>query len=70
MERNGNFYEFVAQEILRVKKVMDQYSTSGINAIERFSMRIVLNMLERLSSTNRGSEELLCFGYHILAKKE
>jgi ubiquinone/menaquinone biosynthesis C-methylase UbiE len=66
---NGNFFEFVAQEISRIPTVADLYSRGSMSILERLSLKIMLNMLGKFSRRDRGSEELLCFGYHIYARK-
>jgi len=69
MTRNGNFYEYLAQEIHRVGSVSSQYSNSKPNIIELLGIYITLKMLSRLNKKNNDSGELLCFGYHVTATK-
>lgn len=69
IQRNGNFFEYLGQEIRRIPSVAEQYAENGMNRLERYAMRFVLKMLERFSRRDRGSSELLCFGYHVLARK-
>ena len=66
---NGNFFEYVAQELQRVPWVAEKYCMDRMNAMEKFSTRILLKMLERFSKKDNGSKGLLCFGYHVLARK-
>jgi SAM-dependent methyltransferase len=66
---NGNFFEFVAQEIYRIPSVSYRYSETKPRLWEYFSMFIVQKMLLRFSKRNAGSEELLCFGYNVFARK-
>jgi SAM-dependent methyltransferase len=66
---NGNFFEFLAQEILRIPEVSQRYSVWDASRIERWAIRLILNMLGRLSKNDRGSGEFLCFGYHVRAHK-
>jgi ubiquinone/menaquinone biosynthesis C-methylase UbiE len=66
---NGNFFEYLAQELQRVPWVAEQYCKDRMNTLEKFSTRILLRMLERFSKKDSGSKELLCFGYHVLARK-
>jgi len=67
---NGNLFEFIGQEIQRIKKVAARYAEDKPSIPERIALRIVLNMLERFSMRDKGSQELLCFGHHILARKK
>ena len=68
-ESNGNFFEYLAQEIRRIPSVARRYVTDCPGCFERYAMRFVLNMLERFSQRDVRSDELLCFGYHVLARK-
>jgi SAM-dependent methyltransferase len=62
---NGNFFEFVAQELRRVDYCGKQYAEAGLLAEEKAALATVFSGLERMSSQDKGSAELLCFGYHV-----
>lgn len=67
---NGNYYEYVAQEIRRLPQIIQKYSSCKINIFEKTLMKLVLSVLNKYSKKDMGgSSELLCFGYHILAMK-
>lgn len=66
---NGNFFEFLAQELRRIPDVVGKYSAGRMNLAERIASRVLLAMLERFSRSDRGSRELLCFGYQVTARK-
>jgi SAM-dependent methyltransferase len=69
IEPNGNYFEYLAQEVRRVRDVAEQYAGSRPHRWESLAMRIVLRMLGRLSGHDQGSSALLCFGYHVVGKK-
>jgi SAM-dependent methyltransferase len=69
ISRNGNFFEYVAQEVYRIPSISSRYSESKPNLLELFSIFILQRMLLRFSKKDSGSSELLCFGYHIHARK-
>lgn len=69
LECNGSFFEFLAQEMRRLYNISLRYSNSRPNLLERLALRLVLRMLHRFSGNDKGSSELLCFGFHVLAKK-
>lgn len=69
LQQNGNYFEFVAQEVRRVKRVAKQYSR-GYNFIDKIFTHLQLFTLEKLSKRNNNSQELLCFGIHVLAQKK
>ncbi len=66
---NGNFFDYLWQEVRRAKRRAKQYADAHPNFFERLAIRVVLQMLRRFSSKDKGSDELLCFGYHVLARK-
>jgi SAM-dependent methyltransferase len=67
---NGNYFEFLAQEVNRIPQMAGKYASGiTIKRSERVAMNVVLKLLERLSARNNRSEELLNFGLHILARK-
>ena len=66
---NGNFFEYLAQEIDRIPSVSKRYSMDKPGLLERLCIFVILRMLGRFSKRDNGSSNLLCFGYHVLAAK-
>ena len=66
---NGNFFEFIAQEICRTPHVARTYTSRTPSLIDKFIMLLTLKMLNRFSKCDITSDELLCHGYHVVAKK-
>lgn len=69
---NGNYFEYLAQEIRRVPSVSDQYTTSNLETrlqryLRMFAQNVILRWLEKLSTQDNGSFELLSFGLHLRA---
>ena len=70
IKTNGNFFEYLAQEIRRIPQVKKMYINSfKRNIFETLAHKITMYFLDRWSKRDRGSDELLCFGYHVFAKK-
>jgi len=69
IQQNGNYFEFVAQEVRRVKRVAQQYS-KGYNFFDKIFTHLQLLTLQKLSRCNNNSEELLCYGVHVFARKQ
>ncbi|MEP7269492.1 MAG: class I SAM-dependent methyltransferase [Saprospiraceae bacterium] len=67
---NGNYFEFVAQEIRRVKYVTRHFTNQKLNLLQRLLFHLNLITLQNLSRKDKGSSELLCFGIHIFAIKK
>jgi SAM-dependent methyltransferase len=70
ISQNGNFFEYIAQEIDRIPSISKRYSQDKPNLIERLSIFAILRMLWRFSKKDNGSSDLLCFGYHVHAIKD
>lgn len=68
-QMNGNYFEFVAQEVRRVKRVAREYAGVKINFFEKVFVHALLYTLQKLSRKGNKSNELLCFGVHVFARK-
>ncbi len=72
IEFNGNYFEYLAQEIRRIPGIEQKYTK--LNVANKFlykkSMQKTLELLNVLSSASTNSEELLCFGLCVLAEKK
>jgi len=66
---NGNYFEYLAQEIRRISSIASQYCNTSPRKYELVAMKIILRMLQRFTGKDTGSKELLCFGYLVLARK-
>lgn len=69
MTPNGNYFEYLAQEVKRIRPVAKSYTPSKPRLYEKFAMHLVNRMLARFSRRDGGSAQLLCYGYHVCAKK-
>ena len=70
IKTNGNFFEYLAQEIRRIQEVKKMYVRSfKRNILETTAYKITLHFLDRWTKKDNGSDELLCFGYHVFARK-
>ena len=63
----GNYFEYLAQELQL--RLPNKYSGTLVNYEEKHAINTVLSMLQKMSVTDSGSGELLCFGYHVKAIK-
>jgi len=71
IEENGNFFEYLAQEIRRVPSVAETYSKDAkFGLLDSLITKLSLRMLSRFSKKDRGSSRLLCFGLHVYAVKK
>lgn len=66
---NGNFFEYVAQELLRVEFCSEKYTNRKISIIDKMAIVKLLTTLNKLSRSDKGSNEFLNYGLHVFAKK-
>ncbi len=66
---NGNYFEYLAQEVRRIKSVGFNYGGSKPNFFEEIGLLLVIRLLARFSKKGDASSELLNFGYQIRAIK-
>ena len=69
IEHNGNYFEYLAQEIRRIEDISAAYSKVNLRFMDRFAIWIMLKMLDKMSKLDKGSKELLHFGFHVYAEK-
>jgi ubiquinone/menaquinone biosynthesis C-methylase UbiE len=69
LSRNGNYFEYLAQEVRRIPQMSKQYSSLQLNKLEKLALKILLKLLRNASSRDRNSSEILCFGLHVVARK-
>lgn len=68
---NGNYFEYIAQEIRRLDSVEEEYGTTHIakSFLGKVAKFMFLTILNSMSKNNKKSEELLCYGIQIRAHK-
>jgi ubiquinone/menaquinone biosynthesis C-methylase UbiE len=69
IEPNGNYFKFLSQEARRLRSVAQRYANGAFDEHEREAIQTLLAALERFSRDDRGSDELLCFGFHVIAER-
>jgi SAM-dependent methyltransferase len=66
---NGNYFDCVAQEVRRVRSMSHSHSSKPVGFFARAATAILIMSLNAMSKTDRGSDDLLCFGLHVVATK-
>jgi ubiquinone/menaquinone biosynthesis C-methylase UbiE len=64
---NGSYFEYIAQELQF--RLPNSYSHIVLNSIQKNAIYEVLMLLNDMHKSDKGSSELLCFGYHVKARK-
>ena len=81
MTFNGNFFSYLAQETRRIPTIVDLYHKKNLSLMRKitrfilsFFLRIMVGVMLLLlcffSKDNSNSQELLCFGIHVVAKRK
>ena len=70
LKANGNYFEYIAQELHRLPEVAGRYTTGGLAGYEKLVLRILLSTLFRLSQADTSSNELLVYGWQVVARKK
>lgn len=70
IEINGNYFEFLAQEVRRLNTIAERYTSKKLNKIERFFERQFLKVLQKFSNWDKNSAELLAYGVQVFARKK
>jgi SAM-dependent methyltransferase len=69
IEANGSWFGFVAQELRRTRLVGRMYASGLLGLITRVAAIPLLVLLTLQARLDRGSSELLCFGFMLRATK-
>lgn len=70
IEFNGNYFEFVAQEIRYSEFVGKKFAGLKFSFMEKLAQRVMLSFLQKASEKAPESRELLAFGLFITARKK
>lgn len=66
---NGNFFEFVAQELRRIEPMAEKYANTKLSTANGRAISVLLNLLQELSERDTGSHEMLHFDCQVIATK-
>lgn len=69
---NGNFFEFIAQEVRRIPLMEKAYTNVSLTSklLYRIAVRILLSFIYQLEKHGRASSEISCFSILVMAKKK
>lgn len=69
VEANGDWFDYMIQETRRIPFMAKKYSGAKTGLHYKAMVLPMLFLLQFLNKKNNTSDELLCFGYHVTAKK-
>jgi len=67
--QNGNYFEYLAQELFRTPTIAGRYSKSKISIWGKLSLLCSIMVLKKISKKDTGSKDILCFGYFVVAER-
>lgn len=72
LTENGNFFEYLAQELRRLPEVEKDYTKGAVKfgLLDRIAQHWLLRTLDNASRNDHGSKAFLNFGFHVHAVKE
>ena len=70
LQMNGNYFEYIAQELRRIKYVGKRFTSKKFTLLDKIFVHLPLITLQKFAKTNNQSNELLCFGIQVLARKK
>jgi ubiquinone/menaquinone biosynthesis C-methylase UbiE len=65
---NGNYFDYISQELRRIAIVASLYGVYKNKKLDSY-VNDLLPLLKELSESSKESSALLCFGYHVRAKR-
>lgn len=67
---NGDYFSYLAQELKRIPFVASSYSAKLPKLMIKPVIGLMLVFLSYFQKHDKGSNELLCYGYHLFARKK
>ena len=68
-KKNGNYFKYMCQELLRVPSVVERYCNIKLDNKECNIITSSIEMMMRLSERDTGSDDILRFGSMLVAEK-
>ncbi|NNF02068.1 MAG: methyltransferase domain-containing protein [Bacteroidia bacterium] len=66
---NGNYFEYLAQELIRLESMISKYGGTSLSIADRFATKRLLSTLQNASDNDKGSTELMSYGIHVIATR-
>ena len=67
---NGNFFDYISQEIRRINEIAKKYSSKKMKFMSKLLIVLLLALLNKFKKFDSGSYEVLCYGYQLVAIKK
>ncbi len=70
IEENGSYFEYILQEMHRLPSMAKEYSGGFLGPFYHLFVLVMAIKVKHFCRKDKGSAEVLCFGYHIKAHKK
>ena len=68
LSSNGNYFEYMAQELRRVSSCVKEYTEESFSVADKLAVNQLLKSMSKFSNADQKSDEILNFGFHVLAR--
>ena len=69
IKANGNFFSYLAQELIRSIEIFEKYSGKPLSVFDYDTLYNSIKSMMIQAECTKGSEDVLCFGYFVKAFK-
>lgn len=69
MTTNGDFFNYLAQENFRLNSISEKYTGKKLSFFEKVILFFMQRVIKKRADIVNKSDELLCYGYHVRARK-
>lgn len=69
-DTNGNYFDFVSAELNRIPEIYKIYMGKDLNISDKLKLIKLAIKMKKIAKIDKKSQEFLCFGYQILARKQ
>lgn len=69
MTPNGNYFDYMLQETARLPHLMNDVSNGSLSKFQKWMITKVSALCAKFAATPNNTSELMCFGWHVVAKK-
>jgi ubiquinone/menaquinone biosynthesis C-methylase UbiE len=70
LEPNGNYFEYIAQELIRLPQIATQYTHRPLSPLARLAAALLVWSLSFVTARDKNSHQLLAYGYHLVAQRQ
>lgn len=69
MTPNGNYFDYMLQETNRLPHLMEEVAAGSLSKFQKWMIARVSSLCSKYAAIPNNTAELMCFGWHVVAKK-